>query len=250
MRKKHKSKVCFIIAPIGKKDSPIHERSEIIFHYVIKKALEPLGYEAQRADIPEEPGSITDQIIKHILKDELAIADLTGGNPNVFYELSLRHMVKKPCIHIIEEGSEIPFDVGQLNVIRVNHNHLPTVEQVKKQIAEQIKQIEDDAFEMMTPISTAIDLKALSESGDAATRSIADIMAAVSNIRNTLSKIESDIYEIKHKDSRYEPLTGAIHHSDISKTLFAPGVLSDTVLRYPEENVVYLDDKKTPDASE
>jgi len=49
-----------------------------------------------RADKISEPGIITTQIIGHIVDAELVIADLTDKNPNVFYELAIRHAIRNP----------------------------------------------------------------------------------------------------------------------------------------------------------
>jgi len=65
-----------------------------------------------RADELAEPGIITSQVIQHIVDDQLVIADLTERNPNVFYELALRHALRKPVVQIIHRGEAIPFDVA------------------------------------------------------------------------------------------------------------------------------------------
>ena len=39
---------------------------------------------------------ITSQVLQHVTEDALVVADLTGRNPNVFYELALRHAIRKP----------------------------------------------------------------------------------------------------------------------------------------------------------
>jgi hypothetical protein len=84
-----KEKKCFVISPIGDENSDTRKRSDQIFTYVIEKAVSGFGYTLLRADKISRPGIITSQIIEHILEDELV--DLTGRNPNVFYELALRH---------------------------------------------------------------------------------------------------------------------------------------------------------------
>ncbi len=63
-------------------------------------------------------GSITNVVIRRTINDDLVVADLSGHNPNVFYELAVRHAAGKPCIHIMEEGtSKIPFDVSDQNTL-------------------------------------------------------------------------------------------------------------------------------------
>lgn len=182
-------KICFVVAPIGPENSSIRERSDTIFKYVITPSVTPLGYEVQRADIPSEPGVISERIIRQVMDDELVIADLTGGNPNVFYELCLRHAVGKPCIHIIEQDDKIPFDVNQLNIISINYKDLASAEKVKQEIKEQIEVIHSGDFKMMTPLSTGINMQALKESGNLIESSLADIMSKLSHIESKISAL-------------------------------------------------------------
>jgi len=95
---------CFIIAPIREEDSEQRIRSDKVLKHIIKPAVEKYELRAIRADHISSPGMITSQIIQHILKDRIVIADLTDHNPNVFYELALRHAFRKPVIQIIQKG--------------------------------------------------------------------------------------------------------------------------------------------------
>ena len=58
-----------------------------------------------------EPGSITKQVISEIYDSKLVIANLTNRNPNVMYELALRHAIGKPAIMIAEKGTLLPADI-------------------------------------------------------------------------------------------------------------------------------------------
>ena len=82
-------KRCFIITPIGNDNDSIRRHIDGIIDAAIKPALEP-DYEVVAAHKITETGTITKQIIKEIYQDELAIANLTGNNPNVMYELAVR----------------------------------------------------------------------------------------------------------------------------------------------------------------
>ncbi|MEO0500830.1 MAG: hypothetical protein AAF205_09785, partial [Pseudomonadota bacterium] len=92
---------CFVISPIGKADSDTRKRSDKLLKYVISPVLENRGYHVERADKISEPGIITNQIVNKIVECDILVADLSELNPNVFYELAIRHGLKKPFIHII-----------------------------------------------------------------------------------------------------------------------------------------------------
>jgi CheY-like chemotaxis protein len=135
-------KRCFVICPIGPKDSDIRKRSDQILKYVINPAAESCGYEVIRGDQIDSPGMITSQVIQHLLEDELTIADLTGRNPNVFYELALRHAIGKPVIHIKEISESIPFDVLGIRIIDIDSRYIDDIEKAKETIKDYIQTIE------------------------------------------------------------------------------------------------------------
>ena len=114
-----KKKTCFVISPIGSADSETRERSDKALKHVFKAALEPRGYQVIRADEISVPGSITLQVLEKVLESDLVIADLTEHNPNVFYELAVRHASEKPVIHVIDATETIPFDIADLRAIRL-----------------------------------------------------------------------------------------------------------------------------------
>jgi hypothetical protein len=90
-----KKKTCFVIAPIGEDGSETRKRSDQILDHIIKPAVTECGYTAVRADKIEKPGVITSQVIQHVVEDDLIVADLTERNPNVFYELAVRHATRR-----------------------------------------------------------------------------------------------------------------------------------------------------------
>ena len=87
-------------------------------------AVEKCGYVAKRSDNIPEPGIITSQVIQHVLNDPMVVADLTGSNGNVYYELALRHAIKKPLVQIISDNEKIPFDIANMRTIQFNHQDL------------------------------------------------------------------------------------------------------------------------------
>ena len=118
------TKTCFVISPIGEANSPERLRSDQVFRHMIKPIVESMEYKVDRADLITTPGIITNQIIERLLESNLVIADLTDHNPNVFYELALRHAFGKPVIPIIKEGQRIPFDNNQVRTKHPSRNNL------------------------------------------------------------------------------------------------------------------------------
>src|SRR5437870_4750918 len=98
---------CFFIAPIGADGSDERQRSDGVLNYIVAPAVEKLGLEVIRADRIAKPGQITLQVIEHVLRARGGVADVTGANPNVYYELAVRHTAKLPVVLIAEEGERL-----------------------------------------------------------------------------------------------------------------------------------------------
>jgi flagellar biosynthesis GTPase FlhF len=183
-------KIAFVISPIGKPDSPERRRSNQILRYIIKPVVTELGYEAIRADDITSPGIITTQIIDHIIKDPLVIADLTDHNPNVMYELSLRHAIRKPVVQLICENQPLPFDVSGNRTIKLDHKDLDSVEQAKADLKKFIIEVIKDPSLVDSPISQAVTLDSLKQGGNPVGTALFNLSQMVGEVANRLSAIE------------------------------------------------------------
>jgi hypothetical protein len=153
-------KNCFIISPIGEEVSEIRKRADQVFKHILTPAAQSCGYDPIRADKISEPGIITSQVIQHIVDDPLVIADLTGMNPNVFYELAIRHAIRRPLVQIVNKGDKIPFDVAGMRTIPVDHHDLDSVEEAKAEIQKQIKAVEGkEPDQIESPISVSVEIQ-------------------------------------------------------------------------------------------
>jgi hypothetical protein len=93
---------------------------------------------------------ITAQVIEHLVRARLVVADLSFHNPNVFYELALRHAVRRPVVQIIRVADPIPFDLDQFRTVQIDNSTIyslvPQLETYRSEIASQIRQaLSDDA---------------------------------------------------------------------------------------------------------
>jgi hypothetical protein len=194
--KAHTEKIAFVISPLGEPRSDIRNRADQILKHVIEPILSECDYKALRADKISEPGIITSQIIDHVVGDPLVIADLTGHNPNVFYELAVRHSTKKPIVQLIKKGEKIPFDVSTTRTIQIDHHDLDSVEEAKRELKKQIRAVEKDPTKVDSPISIAIDLQSLKQSGDPESKTLAELRAMVQQISIAVNDIGDKIEDI------------------------------------------------------
>ncbi|MGB6836985.1 MAG: hypothetical protein WBF66_04690, partial [Dehalococcoidia bacterium] len=191
MPRADQERVCFVIAPIGEEDTDIRRRSDQVLNHIIVPAAQECGYTAMRADQISEPGLITPQIIQHLVEDPLVVADLTGHNANVFYELAVRHAVRKPMVQIIQAGERIPFDVAGTRTIEVDHRDLDSVARCRDEMVRQIRTVEKDVSQIDTPISVAIDLQSLRRSENPLEKSNAEIISMLQDLRAMVSDLRS-----------------------------------------------------------
>lgn len=148
---------CFYITPIGDEGSEQRKHADLFMGALIEPALTEFGLHLVRADKIGEAGMITGQIIEHIVYSKLVIVDLSFHNPNVFYELALRHAVRKPMVQISRAADKLPFDIGQIRTIVIDttdiYTLVPQLESLKAQIAAQIRRTLDQSGEVENPLS-------------------------------------------------------------------------------------------------
>ncbi|MGI8536057.1 MAG: hypothetical protein ACR2K2_06065 [Mycobacteriales bacterium] len=148
---------CFYITPIGDDASEARKHSDLFMGSLIEPSLEEFGLRLVRADAIAEAGLITAQIIEHIVRSKLVIVDLSFHNPNVFYELALRHAVRKPIVQLSRSQDRLPFDVGQFRTVVIDtsdvYTFVPRLDSIKAEIAGQIRKALDQSDEAENPLS-------------------------------------------------------------------------------------------------
>ena len=171
-------KDCFIICPLGSANSDTRKRSDKLLKHVFKPILKENEFKAVRADQIPKVGLITTQIINLIIESPLIIADLTDSNPNVFYELAIRHAIRKPYIQVISKGQKIPFDLSGIRTIEIDITDLDNVDDAKKQIEDQILEFKK-GYIPDSPVSVASSARILQNDSDLA-EEIADKISYLS----------------------------------------------------------------------
>lgn len=160
--------------------------------HIIEESLADFDYTPIRADQMTEPGSITAQIIEKIVECDLLIADLTHHNPNVFYELAVRHATAKPYIQLIDKSQSIPFDISDLRTIQYDFD-VDVAKRAANQIEEQIKSIQQSGDEFDNPISKSANLKSWRESEDPTQQNLAEVMNMMSELVKKVDSINKKV---------------------------------------------------------
>lgn len=157
-------KKVFIVTPIGGSESATRRAADGLIVSVLEPLLEGLGYDVFVAHKISLTGSITKQVIEHLLEDELVICNLSELNPNVMYELAVRHAAGKPVITLAENGTRLPFDIADERTIFYTNDMRGVAEltpALKSAIAESADKADQD-----NPISRVRQHRALIDSLD------------------------------------------------------------------------------------
>ncbi len=104
----------FVLMPFSSELNPIYE--------VIQEAARAVGLRSFRADALIGPGSIMDQIFESIAKSGLIVADLTGRNQNVMYELGLAMAMGKETFLLSQALADVPFDLQHMRILKYNNS--------------------------------------------------------------------------------------------------------------------------------
>ncbi|MCK9894008.1 macro domain-containing protein [Frankia sp. AgB32] len=111
---------CFVISPYGQRtgtDGGVIDFDRL-YEDVFAAAVGTMGFSAVRCDRIPQAGLIHRDMLRHIAVDDLAVVDITTANPNVFYELGVRHALK-PTMTVITKmrGADVPFNIRDLRII-------------------------------------------------------------------------------------------------------------------------------------
>jgi hypothetical protein len=173
-------KECFFIAPIGPDDSDVRKRSDGVLNFIVARAVEEVGLTAVRADQIASPGQINLQVVDHVLNAKAAVADMTGLNPNVFYEIAIRHTARLPLVLIADVDCKLPFDISNMRTIFFDHTDLASSDSCRTSIVTQLREVLKGGV-VDSPIATSLDLNRMS-SGSPVERGIADILSTLEEV--------------------------------------------------------------------
>lgn len=103
-------KLCFVMMPFDESFNALYR--------LVERCCKEQGLRCERADTDVSPGKITSRIYSCIRQASIVLADMTGRNPNVFYELGLAHAISDNVVLLAQSPDDVPFDLRDFLHIR------------------------------------------------------------------------------------------------------------------------------------
>lgn len=124
--------LCFLLMPFARKFEPIHRKiKELVINGHNLRCI--------RADDIMSAGIVIEEIWEKIQEAQVIIADTTGTNPNVFYEIGLAHAIGKDPIIISQTMDDIPFDLRHRRIIIYHPDQLNIFVTILSRTIEAVK---------------------------------------------------------------------------------------------------------------
>lgn len=131
-------KKCFVVTAIGETGTDTRYNADNVLKHLINPICEELNIEVIRVDQESATGDITQSILNHLIQDDLVIADMTGHNPNAFYELGYRQALGLPLVPIISKDERLPFDVAGYRTVFYSL-HVAEIDKSKESLKAMIQ---------------------------------------------------------------------------------------------------------------
>ena len=132
---------------------PFDKAFDDIYKLGIQAVALEQGVIAQRVDEQKFSETMLERIYRQIDLADFIIADMTGKNPNVFYEVGYAHAQDKLCTLLTQDVNDIPFDLQ-------HHRHIiynGSIQTLKSMLAEDIKWLKSEREKQKTsPITVEL----------------------------------------------------------------------------------------------
>lgn len=116
---------------------PFSEEFNNIYFSGIKPAIEDCGLICERVDEQHFTDTILNKIFENIKKARFIVAEMTGKNPNVYYEVGYAHGINKPVIFLTQDLKDIPFDLRD----RPHINYEANITALRQRLTERLKSL-------------------------------------------------------------------------------------------------------------
>lgn len=185
--------VCFVIMPIS--DVHGYEPGHFgrVYEHVLKPAIVAAGYLPIRADDTIKTDYIVVGIIQKIVESEMVICDFSARNPNVMYELGIRHAFNKPVALIKDRRTDKVFDIQGLRY--VEYDDSLRIDTVQKDISKISGAIQETATANGKGVNSVVQLAGITAAEIPAKQQVSGetqlILSAIGSLERRVDGIEN-----------------------------------------------------------
>jgi hypothetical protein len=158
------SDTAFVICQVGPEDSEARRRADEIYEFIVGPAVNEFKLKPTRADLDPTPGQVTAQIVRSLTGARVVIADLTGRNPNVYYELGVAHAFGIPVVILVDAAASLSFDTSAERVIEIGKGERLGVSEAakaKERLRAALGVVLKDGYEPKSLVSEAAGTRSL-----------------------------------------------------------------------------------------
>jgi hypothetical protein len=127
---------CFVVMPFQDLFGAEYER-------VIRPAIEDVGLECKRGDEIYSQQLIAQDIWKSIRGARVVVAELSGRNPNVMYEIGMAHAIGKPIVLLTRDQADVPFNLRALRFIYYDPNNPFWGQDLRAELTKALRNVLD-----------------------------------------------------------------------------------------------------------
>ncbi len=189
-------KKCFVIMPISGTTSCTEDEWTGIFEHMIKPAVtgSRLGFECERAK--PRSGAFIRDILDGLNNSDVVIADLTDRNPNVCYELGIRHTLKNRTILIAGKIGDVPSDLQSYWVVTYKKD-LTGASEFKEKVREILREMQKDPEKPDSPVADFLQTKNIDIQAYEKAMNLKKMSSLISEISHNISATNSILTQVK-----------------------------------------------------
>lgn len=133
---------------------PFDHAFDDVYQLGIKPACQDAGAYCERVDEQMYDGNILERVYNQIAKADILVADMTGRNPNVFYETGYAHALDKQVILLTQNAADIPFDL-------IHYPHIVyggRIVELKAQLEKRVRWCVENPKESLSRVELSLEL--------------------------------------------------------------------------------------------
>lgn len=193
-----KKEQVFIISQIGEPETHNREWADNVSSYIVSPIANEFNLSILRSDGDHTPGPVTPQILRSMLESKLVVADLTGRNPNVYYELCFAHSFGLPVVSLVDDTSSLPFDMKDERVITLANDNgkidISNGEKAKSSLRDAFKIVLEENYEPKSIVNDVASVQSIENMSpsDPVVSQLSDLSRKVEQIHEKIHSVEPE----------------------------------------------------------